>query len=674
MASGKQFLTHINGLRGLAILAIVLYHLSPSLCPCGYFGVDVFLVISGYFLFRNDIPRLRDKNLRLRDYAARKLWRIVPPWMVVAVPVVLICLFYMPYVRNVTIAGTVGATAFGFANDYIAFSGSYFNPNVQQNPLMHLWYIGLTEQLYVLLPLLALLPARSGKAAVRAVLALVGVLSLLFCAYLNYGMLVPAWADTVNAINNDLIRPYYSVFTRLWEPLLGAAAAGISLAPAAGSAARIGRKLAGAAALLGFVAACYLCETGSALSLPAALAAALLILFAAEGPVARLLNLRPLQQLGSISFSLYLVHWPVIVIWQYFCFWNPGAWDMPGMALLSLPLAVLLYRGVETRCSKWPSRLGRRARLSLALIPHLLILPWSLCMTQATFMEQVLPSGIPEKVSGYTHRYFAGTVAGLGEDVDKDVFREGLHGLGGNKQAPLRFLILGDSHAWHLADGLDTACTDNGRLRGLYLNFSCVPAWNCRITLNQGKNIWERSQGEALMNWLSRRRDLRAVLISVHWWLRLQPEAITDWDGRAIAADDYRAAVEAGMIETCRRIAALGITPVILRDNPKFLGDDPYETALVYHGLNREIPDMAVTPEQHEANTAAECAMIERIIAAVPQVRVVDAAPAMFIGGRYPFRDEQGRFLYRDTNHVSVHGSKRIAERIMQELGELLVP
>ena len=480
MDAPKQFLTHINGLRGLAILAIVLYHLSASLSPCGYFGVDVFLVISGYFLFRNDLPRLADGRLRLRDYAARKLWRIVPPWMAVALPVTLLCIYLMAYERNVTIAGTVGATAFGFANDYVAFSGSYFNPHVQQNPLMHLWYIGLTEQIYILFPLLALLPARCGKRAVRLSLAAAGLLSLLLCAFLNYGQHVAACADTVAELNAEWIRPYYSVFTRLWEPLLGAALAGLSLAPSAAGtgsrASRIVRGTLGLAALAAFIVSCYLPETGSAMSLPAALAAALLILFAAEGPAARLLNLPPLQWLGSASFSLYLVHWPVIVIWQYCCLWQPGAWDMLGMALLSLPLTWLLYRGIETRCGRWPGRLSRRGRLFLALIPHGLIAAWSLCMTQGSFMEDVLPSGLPERISGYTHRYPRGSTEGIELGALREPYPEGVAVLGENREAPLRFLLIGDSHAWHLADGLDRACTADGSLRGLYLRAAVVPA------------------------------------------------------------------------------------------------------------------------------------------------------------------------------------------------------
>lgn len=676
MDAPKQFLTHINGLRGLAILAIVLYHLSASLSPCGYFGVDVFLVISGYFLFRNDLPRLADGRLRLRDYAARKLWRIVPPWMAVALPVTLLCIYLMAYERNVTIAGTVGATAFGFANDYVAFSGSYFNPHVQQNPLMHLWYIGLTEQIYILLPLLALLPARCGKRAVRLSLAAAGLLSLLLCAFLNYGQHVAACADTVAELNAEWIRPYYSVFTRLWEPLLGAALAGLSLAPSAAGtgsrASRIVRGTLGLAALAAFIVSCYLPETGSAMSLPAALAAALLILFAAEGPAARLLNLPPLQWLGSASFSLYLVHWPVIVIWQYCCLWQPGAWDMLGMALLSLPLTWLLYRGIETRCGRWPGRLSRRGRLFLALIPHGLIAAWSLCMTQGSFMEDVLPSGLPERISGYTHRYPRGSTEGIELGALREPYPEGVAVLGENREAPLRFLLIGDSHAWHLADGLDRACTADGSLRGLYLRAAVVPAWNCRIALLAGSSVWERARGEALMSWLAGQPDIRAVVISDHWWLRLQPEAIRDWSGNSIPAEQYLSAVEAGLIETCRRIADLGKTPVILRDSPKFLGEDPFERALMYSVTGRPLPNPAVSPEQHAANTETERRLIAHIAAAVPELRVLDSAPALLIDGHYPYLDESGRLLYRDTNHVSRYGSQRVGAALLRGLLPLL--
>lgn len=719
MDAPKQFLTHINGLRGLAILAIVLYHLSASLSPCGYFGVDVFLVISGYFLFRNDIPRLADGRLRLRDYAARKLWRIVPPWMAVALPVTLLCIYLMAYERNVTIAGTVGATAFGFANDYVAFSGSYFNPHVQQNPLMHLWYIGLTEQIYILLPLLALLPARCGKLAARLTLTAAGILSLLLCAFLNYGQQVAAWADTVASLNAEWIRPYYSVFSRLWEPLLGAAIAGLSLSPGAeatrrennstvcprgsvdgnsaiggngggesqsddagksadcgakahGKAARIARGTLALTALAAFIASCYLPETGSAMSLPAALAAALLILFAAEGPAARLLNLPPLQWLGSASFSLYLVHWPVIVIWQYCCLWQPGAWDMVGMALLSVPLTWLLYRGVETRCGRRASRLSRRSRLSLALIPHGLIAAWSLSMTQGNFMEEVLPSGLPESISGYTHRYPRGKTDGIDIEALKKPYPEGIAVLGENSDAPLRFLLIGDSHAWHLADGLDRACTADGSLRGIYLRAAVVPAWDCRIILLAGSSVWDRARGEALMEWLSKQPDIRAVVISDHWWLRLQPEAIRDWSGNNIPAEHYLSAVEAGLIETCRRIVSLGKTPVILRDSPKFLGEDPFERALMYNVTGRSLPNPAVSPEQHAANTETERRLIANIAAAVPELRVLDAAPALLIDGRYPYLDERGRLLYRDTNHVSSYGSRRVGADLLQGLLPLL--
>ncbi len=73
------FLPHINGLRALAIVLVVLYHLEAALCPCGYFGVDVFLVISGYFIFSKELSPGRVAEMRYGSYLLRKVWRVGPP-------------------------------------------------------------------------------------------------------------------------------------------------------------------------------------------------------------------------------------------------------------------------------------------------------------------------------------------------------------------------------------------------------------------------------------------------------------------------------------------------------------------------------------------------------------------------------------------------------------------
>ncbi len=695
MASPHQFLPHVNGLRGLAILAIFLYHLNAVLCPCGYFGVDIFLVISGFFLFRQDVPRLQNGQQSFWGFARRKLWRIVPPWVAVALPVALVCLLVMVHERNVTIACTMAATAFGFGNDYVAFSGSYFNPHVQQNPLMHLWYIGLTEQVYVLLPLLALAVLRGlGERALRPALAGVGVLSLLAFLFLAYGQLVPAWSDAVQELNEHWIRPYYSVVTRLWEPVLGALAAewatgggrGVSTGcvPAEGVSAEeapqqvAGRYGRGGLALLGLAAVVvpmYGCEVGSFCVFPAALAAVALLLTGQGGLVGRLLAWRPLQWLGKVSFSLYLVHWPVFVLWQYTQLWQPDAWAQLGMAFLALLLAWLLWRLVESRCGLWQRDWSRRRRwLVVGIGVHVLIGAWGLCLWKLPFLDHVLPKAVPQSVSGFSHPYLFPPQDSTWSDFPNRAFPHGMRQLGDNDAAPVRFLLIGDSHAWHLCEGLHRACAAKGNLRGVYLDAALLPAWNCRISFLQGSAVWGREQGEGLLRWVAAHPEFEVVVVSVHWWLRLQPEPIRDWQGNPIPPEQFQAAVEAGLEETCRRLQALGRRVVLLLDTPKYVEGDPFEGVLMRTIFHQPMPWVGVSAQQHAHNTATERAMIARICAAVPGVQQYDLAEPLLIGGAYPFLDEQGRFLYRDTNHVSTHGSRRVSYPLLEFLLPLMAP
>lgn len=99
-------MAHVQGLRGLAIALVVLYHLRPELCPCGYFGVDLFLVISGFLIFRNDTTR--HGTSRLGSYLLKKWWRIFPAVLLVCLPVFAYCLLRMHLERTERVALVLG--------------------------------------------------------------------------------------------------------------------------------------------------------------------------------------------------------------------------------------------------------------------------------------------------------------------------------------------------------------------------------------------------------------------------------------------------------------------------------------------------------------------------------------------------------------------------------------
>lgn len=642
----------------MTILAVVLYHLDAELCPCGYFGVDVFLLITGYFMFRSELSAARLPDLRYGDYLQRKTWRLAPPVLAVGVPLVLAgAVVLQPDLYRIML-GTFASACGGVSNEYVAHSGDYFSPATQDNPLMHLWYVGLTVQIYLFLPLVARLSGRWRY----FVLSLVGLLSAALYFFLQYGddvdFLVP-----VVAVLMEIFPPYYSLATRLWEPLLAAVVLAVPLTGRGGLRA----VLAGVGCVM-LLLPMWWCETGSPFVLPALLGAALLLRYGDSGPVGTLLGWRPLQQLGAVSFSLYLVHWPVMALWRYATFDDVGASDKVGMLVLSLLLAWGLWRFVETRCAAWGRSL-RHPGLTVLLLLALLggISTW---VVRNDWVQKALPNAIDEEEMQFSHYILTGRAKTA--DLNGFPSRAFQHVplLAGNDVGePVSFFLLGDSHAWHLHYGLDKLLRERGGLRGMYLNNSCVPAWNCFMELQGGNARWNRQRGEQLLAWLERQKHIRSVIISCYWHLRFAAGSMRDWNLRRIPSADVRHHMEEGLRETCRRLRAMGKQVLVLRDNPFH----PRSTNHVNRYLRRDLLGLEYelplqTLEQYADATAVEepfMQSLERRNLAT----VVDISPALEENATYPLR-LQGKFLYRDTNHLSRYGSLRVAELLLPLLSE----
>lgn len=653
-ASG--FLPHINGMRALAILAVVMYHLDAELCPCGYFGVDVFLLITGYFMFRSELSAAKLPALRYGDYLQRKTWRLAPPVLAVGLPLVLAgALVLQPDLYKILL-GTFAAACAGVSNEYVAHSGDYFSPATQDNPLMHLWYVGLTVQIYLFLPLVARLTGRWRY----LVLAVVGLLSAALYFFLQYGDDVDLLVPVVTVLM-EIFPPYYSLATRLWEPLLAAL---VLVAPQT----RCG-WLRAAYAVLGcilLILSMWAFETGSPFVVPGLLGAALLLRYGEAGPVGAMLGWRPLQQLGSVSFSLYLVHWPVMALWRYATFDDVGVSDKVGMLALSFLLAWALWRFVESRCASW----GRSLRHPGLVALLLLLLLGGICawVVRNEWVHKALPNAIDEEEMQFSHYILTGRAKAA--DLNGFPSRAFQHVplLAGNDVGePVSFFLLGDSHAWHLHYGLDKLLRERGGLRGMYLNNSCVPAWDCFMELQGGNARWNRQRGEQLLAWLERQKQIRCVVISCYWHLRFSAGSMRDWNLRRIPSADVRRHMENGLRETCRRLRAMGKQVLVLRDNPFH----PRSTNHVNRYLRRDLLGLEYelplqTLEQYADATAVEEPFMQSL-ERQHLATVVDISPALEDNGTYPLR-MQGKFLYRDTNHLSRYGSLRVAELLLDLL------
>lgn len=314
----------LEGIRALSILAIVLYHADPSWLPGGFFGVSVFFVLTGY-LTTLSLERELDASGRL-DYPRflkRRLARLVPSVLVLVGFTTILCALFSHALVPKVKSDALSSLLFFENIHFIVSDVPYFAAAGLPSPLTHLWFLGVTMQFYIVWPLVLMLLRKVCKER-KALLAVVGVLIL--ASAIEMALLFDPSGDTT--------RIYYGPDTRAAEFLVGALCALMTR----GSGWDLRRRshgsrerrpvptwayeLAAVVSIALLVVMCVCVDGFSPLTyrggtLVAALLAAVLVgvvCRAEKGPVARVLGLRPLVAAGAASFSVYLWHYPLLLV------------------------------------------------------------------------------------------------------------------------------------------------------------------------------------------------------------------------------------------------------------------------------------------------------------------------------------------------------------------------
>jgi len=321
-------ITALEGLRGVAVAAVLAFHCGYSWARGGYLGVSVFFTLSGYLVTSLVLREHRETGrLSLRQFWARRARRLLP-------------LAGLGVVGAAAVAGVVGAdrgtrgdllSALGqVANWRFTFSGaSYGDLFAAPSPVLHYWSLAVEAQFYLLFPILAVVVLRRGR---RALAWAVG------------GLCLASWASLAAAVAaGEVDFGYYSTSTRAAEILVGSLLALLWSPPPQRSRPAPASLTAGAlVALAGLTWASATVATdpdGShLLVLPFVTIASTLVVAAAVrgGPVAAMLSIRPLRALGTLSYAVYIIHWPVFV-WL-----SPERTDLDRLPLTGLRLGVSL--------------------------------------------------------------------------------------------------------------------------------------------------------------------------------------------------------------------------------------------------------------------------------------------------------------------------------------------
>ena len=376
MTTDASYRRDIDGLRAVAVLAIVAYHAFPVLLPGGFVGVDIFFVISG-FLITRIIAEARDAGrFSWGGFYLRRARRILPAMVVVCLAVAALAAWIEMPRQLAATGGALGMSALFSANLLFARSQGYFDPGPQQNPFLHLWSLGVEEQFYLVWPLLI---AGLSLGAVRRARP-----------WLAAGLLFASLAVAQTQLTGGASQwAFFGLPARAWEFLAGGALSlGLVRPPA-------GPRAANAAAAGGFaLIAASLALLSDRLAfpglaaLPACLGAAL-VLWSGQGQtpgVTRVLRSPPAVGVGCISYSLYLWHWPLLVLAAETQPQGLSPLQRAGPVLLAFALAWATWRFVEQ-----PWRRGATDKAWLRLMPLLVSMAVLFAVASALFFTHGLP-------------------------------------------------------------------------------------------------------------------------------------------------------------------------------------------------------------------------------------------------------------------------------------------
>jgi peptidoglycan/LPS O-acetylase OafA/YrhL len=311
LAGKSPFRPDIQGLRAIAVMAVVLFHVWPHALPGGYVGVDVFFVISGFLITALLVRELEQTGaISFRDFYSRRLRRLMPASVAVLATVLVLTPFFLPAVMWKGTAIEAIASSLYVENWWLArIAVDYLGAEEAASPLQHFWSLSIEEQFYLVWPALI---AGLAWVARRFRLSLIWTLRLVVMATVGVSLYF-----SVSLTATDPAKAYFVTQSRVWALALGAA---LALLPS-----RLPARfdvLVGVVGLACIVAACVMFSAETAFPGYAALLPTLGAVMVIAGGIGgvpagagRLLSIKPFRWLGDASYSIYLWHWPIVVFY-----------------------------------------------------------------------------------------------------------------------------------------------------------------------------------------------------------------------------------------------------------------------------------------------------------------------------------------------------------------------
>lgn len=602
--SSIKYRPEIDGLRAIAVISVIIYHLNENWLSGGFLGVDIFFVISGFLITGIIITEIQQNSFSFKQFYTRRIKRIYPAFITVMALVSFIASAIFIYNDFNKLRKTIELAIAFLSNFYLGLTQGYFDLSANENPVLHIWSLAVEEQYYLIFPLILILAYKK----FREIKALFIITLILFFILLATSF-IPA-----NFYKEVLHQPniYYLSNLRFPELLVGSLLAIYhNLSNKVQLSKQVNNILAILSTLLLFSCLFLMNNNiafipGITLILPCIFTALIIHTTSQNNIVKLCLSNKAIVFIGKISYSLYLYHWIFIALAYYITGEKQiNNQSIAIVTVLTIIFSVLSYYLIEQPIRK--SKLNfKQSFLYIYFIPSLLLLGFNLYKRQIMRVEQ------------------------------KHIKQESP--ISNENHYPAKVIILGDSHSSHLEAFLNYVGNKEGWKADIFKDkFECSFIVNNKYQLDPNcQSVWQKDS------------QYKAIFISAFYDLKMGGQPVPRFRPETFIEPDFKARFK----ETVKQLAIQ--KPVYVFANNSSVSRSPLRGYLLEnYGLEKYL-----TSIHRMGDIDASNKIIHDLIKDIPNVYWVDAQ-------QYLPKDSvmaEGKLLYADQDHLTNFGAYYMAK------------
>ncbi len=662
----RIYFPEVDGLRAVAILSVLFFHLDFSLFTGGFVGVDVFFVISGFLITRNITEDFHNGTFSFSRFYYRRVRRLFPALLVTIFVTFVLGVLILSPDHLARLSESLIYALLSLSNFYFHGEAGYFDTSSSFKPLLHFWSLAVEEQFYLVWPAVCVFLFQLKKTKYLIVGLLVfGAISIVVSEYL---------------LEEHATAVFYLTPFRIAEFSIGAVCVWAINNQYKNWLYETGLVLGLALIAVSVFTFNEKTSFPGVSSLVPCIGAALVILSGKAKYSGIILRNKPMLRIGVISYSMYLVHWPILIYYSYI-----DLVDLTSIEKITLVLATIIFAELMYRFVEQPFRYNPRSTTQFSSVQFF-------TMAMVVVAVTVIPA-----INAYTHNGWQWRVAEQ-ENTDsnasdfecRDIVRLSKHErfctAGSENYDAEKVLVIGDSHAGHLITALDYFGKKYNLKIDVWRHSGCPPLWKTYRAYTSGTKRQESCR-ELMPRWENATANGKYdyIIIASRWMVLYEPERygdmkisrsyLVDRDNPVLDVNVSRELFASRLEMTVNKINESGAKAIIFsqvpligkniqdcNDIPSYIISDERIRARCVH--NVEFED--IMERLRFTDATVKSLSSENVLSIIPSNYLCDSDT------RSCKTVIDGVLLYHDSNHLSKDGSLLFAGMIENKLAEFI--